>query len=265
MFFGKLQSLAVSLTPYLTAHLVKGFHCPLNDMEGIDASFAVGGEFIHAFRDLLRPIAGDYPDRGKLLWRKLPVKLRQDTFAVPLRRPHDRVCIVVDDDRDVLVTFLIAGLVDADIHEIVKPSGTLRLNVVQCPVHAPSDRFPVDAHILGYGASGQICREPSDREVKVLCKAVAQVCPRDIGDKDTMNGTFNAMCPAFDLHQRPSPVKPSPYPGEAALGIITLTTPMAERTVILMSPVRSGFDPDMSNSILIGVEISTFYHCTLDI
>ncbi len=68
---------------------------------------------------------------------------------MPLCCPYDRVCVMVDDDRDVPVAFPVAGLVNTDIYEAVKPSGTLRLNVVQGSVDAPSDRFPVNAHILG--------------------------------------------------------------------------------------------------------------------
>ena len=45
--------------------------------------------------------------------------------------PYVFVCIVVDNDRDVLVAFFVAGLVNADMYETVKPSGTLRLDVVQ--------------------------------------------------------------------------------------------------------------------------------------
>lgn len=36
---------------------------------------------------------------------------------MPLCYPYDRIGIVVDDDRDVLVPFLIADLVNTDIYE----------------------------------------------------------------------------------------------------------------------------------------------------
>ena len=62
MLFGKLHGFTVSLTPYLTAHFVKGFHCPFDDMEGIDTPFAVRGKFIHAFRDSFCPVTGNHPD-----------------------------------------------------------------------------------------------------------------------------------------------------------------------------------------------------------
>lgn len=94
--------------------------------------------------------------------------------------PYDCVCIVVDNDRDVLVVFFVAGLVNADIYETVKPSGTLRLDVVQGSVDVPSDCFLVNTHILGDGASGQVCGELPDSKAKVLCKAAAGVCPWDI-------------------------------------------------------------------------------------
>ena len=62
--------------------------------------------------------------------------------------PDDRVVIVVDDDCNVLMTLLVAGLVNANVHEVVKPSGALRFDVIQRPVNATPDRFPVDAHVL---------------------------------------------------------------------------------------------------------------------
>jgi hypothetical protein len=172
---------------------------------------------------------------------------------------------VVDDDCDVLVTFLIAGLVNADIYEVVKPSGTLRFYVIQRPVDAPADRFPVNAHILRDSTSGKIYRKPSDSEVKILCKAAAGISPRDISHKHSVFRAFNAVGMTLYLNKGAAPVKPSPYTWKTALGIIILTALMAEGAVILMPPVRPCLDPDMGNAILIGIAASTFYHCTLDI
>ena len=67
---------------------------------------------------------------------------------MPLRSPDDCVCIVVDDDRNVLVSLLVACLVNADVHEVIKPSGAFGFDVIQCSVDAASDCFPVDAHVL---------------------------------------------------------------------------------------------------------------------
>lgn len=117
-------------------------------MEGIHAAFTVRGEFIHAFGDPFRPVAGNYPDGRKLLWRGLPVKLRQDAFPMALRRPYNGIGVVVDDDCDVLMAFLIAGFVNADIYKSVQPSGAFRFDIVQGTVDASSYGLPVDAHIF---------------------------------------------------------------------------------------------------------------------
>ena len=76
------------------------------------------------------------------------ILLRQNTLAVPLSRPDNRVGVMVDDYRNVLVSLFVTGLVDADINEVIKPLGTLWLYVIQRSVDAAAYRFPVDAHVL---------------------------------------------------------------------------------------------------------------------
>ena len=58
-------------------------------------------------------------------------KLGEDVLPIPRSAPDDAGLVVVDDHRHIFVAFLVAGLVNADVHEVVKPSGTLRLDVVQ--------------------------------------------------------------------------------------------------------------------------------------
>lgn len=103
-----------------------------------------------------------------------------------LCRPYDRVGVVVDNDRDVLVAFLIAGLVNADVYKAVKPAGTFGFNVIEGAVDAPADGFPVDTHVLGDSASGKIYRKPPDLEVKDLREAGSRICPWDVSDKDAL-------------------------------------------------------------------------------
>ncbi len=65
-----------------------------------------------------------------------------------LRRPYNGIGVVVDDDCDVLMAFLIAGFVNADIYKSVQPSGAFRFDIVQGTVDASSYGLPVDAHIF---------------------------------------------------------------------------------------------------------------------
>ena len=172
---------------------------------------------------------------------------------------------MVDDDRDVLVSFLIAGLVNADIYEVVRPSGTLRLNVVQCPVDAPSHRLPVDAHVLGYGTSGKICRKPSDREVKVLCKAAARICPWDICRYDTVFRTIDAVGMPDYLNNGSTPVKGSPAAGSFNGLVVVITMLMAKRTIILVPCVGTGIDLYVVHPISIRIKILSCNNCLVDI
>ncbi len=106
MLFGKRYSPAVSLMPHITAYLVKSFYCPFDDIERVNTAFAVRGEFIHAFRDPLCPVSGNYPDGGKLFRCDLLIKLCQDIFAMSLCRPYNGIGVVVNNDRDVLMPVL---------------------------------------------------------------------------------------------------------------------------------------------------------------
>ena len=54
----------------------------------------------------------------------------KNCFSISLCRPNDHDCVVVDYDRDVLVTFPIAGLIDTNIYEVVKPARSLRFNII---------------------------------------------------------------------------------------------------------------------------------------
>ena len=65
-----------------------------------------------------------------------------------LGRPHDRICIMIDYNRNVLVSLLIAGLINTYIHKVVKPAGSLRFNIIQGTMNASADGLPVDSHVF---------------------------------------------------------------------------------------------------------------------
>lgn len=99
---------------------------------------------------------------------------------------------MVDDDSDILMAFLITGLVNADVHESVKPSGTLRLKGIQGTMDTSADSLPVDSYVIEYDISGKTGGQSSDREVKIFCEIAAGVSPWDIRNIHTMFRTLDA-------------------------------------------------------------------------
>ena len=172
---------------------------------------------------------------------------------------------MVDDDRDVLMVFFIAGLINTDVNEIVQPSGTLRFNVIQGAVDTPADSFLVDPHVLGNDTSGKTECQPSDSEVKVLCEAAVRVCLGDISDEDTVDRTFDAVGTILHLDKGSTPVKPPPYVWRIAFAVVVFARPVIEWAVIFMLLIRECFDSDVGNLIPIRLEVSAFYNSTLDI
>ena len=184
---------------------------------------------------------------------------------MPLRRPYDCVRVMVDDDRDVLVAFLIAGLVNADIHKPVQSAGAFRLNHVQSAVDASAGRFPIDAHVLGDGASREICRKPPGREVKVFRKSAAGISPWDIGNIYPVFRAVDAVCPVFHLHEDAARIHPPPCTGDGRMFILYRAGLMAKRAVILMPFIWSCLDADMLHTISIRVKVAVFDNSVLDI
>ena len=84
----------------------------------------------------------------KLFRSQLAVKLLKNLLPMPLGSPNYRICIMVDNDRNVFMPLLVAGFVNADVHEVIKSSGAFRFDVVQSSVNATPDRLPVDTHVL---------------------------------------------------------------------------------------------------------------------
>ena len=117
-------------------------------MKGIDTSLAVRSKFVDAVCDPSGSVSGDHLNTGQLFVRKQLIELSEDGFPVALTNPDYGIGIVVDDDRDVLVPLLVAGLVNSNVDKTIKASGTFRLEVIEAPRYAFPDGFLVDAHIV---------------------------------------------------------------------------------------------------------------------
>lgn len=81
-------------------------------MERIDTSYTVRCELINTVCYPACSIACNNLYGGFLLICKLLVELSQDILPVPLSSPYDRICIVINDNSDVFVTFAVACLID---------------------------------------------------------------------------------------------------------------------------------------------------------
>ena len=250
MRFRDLYSLSVGFPPYLAADLIKCLHCPFDDVEGIDAAFTVWSELIDTIRDPSCAVSGNDLYAGELLGCQLAVKLLQNFFAVSLGCPDDRIRIVIDDDRDVLVSLPVTGLIDTDVDKVVKASGSLRLDLVQCPVDTTADSLPVDAHVLRNGTTRQVDGEPSDSQVEVFCKTAPRISPWNIGNENPMLRAQNTVR--------------TPGAGHTGLDIIRPASLMAEGTVILMPSVRACMDPEVVYTIRVLIKIVSGHNCGLD-
>ena len=99
-------------------------------MKLVNAALTIWSEFIDALRDPLGAIAGNDLDAFQLFWRQLAVEGFQNGLAVSLRCPDNAVRVVVDDDRDVLVPLLVAGLINAYVYKVIEPAGAFRFDLI---------------------------------------------------------------------------------------------------------------------------------------
>ena len=135
--------------PRLAPHLVESRVRPLDDVERVDAPLGVRAMLHDAVRDPPRAVAGDDLDGLALFPRQLLEEDVEHLLAVALVRPHDRVRLVVDDDRDVAVALAVAGLVDADQFQPLVAFLRVGLKHLPRELDEPTDCLPVDAQQLG--------------------------------------------------------------------------------------------------------------------
>ena len=162
MVINKLYCLFVGSMPAFLANSIQRFHCPLNDMEGVDTALTVRREFIDTLRDPAGTVTGDNLYTGQLLIGKSLVELLQNGFSMTVANPYDSVGIVVHNNSDVLVAFAVAGLIDADVNQPIQTLCMLRFEIVKAPGNAAAYCLSVDTHVVCHGASGQIFGQPGN-------------------------------------------------------------------------------------------------------
>ena len=131
------------------------------------------------------------------------------------------------------------------------PGATLRFNIIQGTVHASADCFPVDPHVFGNDAAGQVYGKPAYGKIEVFCKATAGISPRNVCNKNAMLRAFNTMGVVHNFNKCCSPVQCSPGTKLLVFSVIAFTSLMTDGTVILMPYIGSSMDTDMVYTIVI--------------
>lgn len=234
-------------------------------MECIDTSFAVRCKFIDAVRDPSGPVASDHFDAGKLFVRKLAVELHEHCFPMSFTDPYHSIGIMVDYDGDIFVAFLIAGLIDADLFESIKTSGSFRLKVFKGPGDAVPDRLPIDAHVVGDSASGKVFCKPGDSHIKVSGKAAVRVCPRNSGCHGAVFRTADPLRLGFNLHKDASQIQSSPSFRISGGLVVSGTSSSAEGTDLLMPLVWPYPDAQVLYIVNVSEERVGLYNNSVDI
>ena len=234
-------------------------------MELINTAHTIRSKLIHAVRDPFGTITCNDLDAGTLLVGQLPVKRFQNCFAMAIRSPYNSVGVMIDYDRDVFMTFLIAGLIDPYIYKVIKAFRAFWLNDIQCTVHASADRFPVYPHAFGYDTARQVYSKPTNREVKVLCKPTFWIGPWNVSNNNSVFGAFDTVRVIGYFNKGCASVQSSPCAWLRILLVIASATLMAEWTIIHAPSIGAGVDANVIHSILIRVKIAFFYNCMLDI
>lgn len=124
--------------------------------------------------------------------------------------PDHGVGIVVDNDCDVLVSFLVAGFIDVDVHEPVKTSGSFRFKVIKGSGDTLSDRFPVNAHVVGESTSGKIFSQPCNGHIELLGEEAVRVSLRNGSGYCAMFRAVNSLRLGFNFHKDPSEIQSPP-------------------------------------------------------
>ena len=183
---------------------------------------------------------------------------------MPLGCPNYGARVVVDDDGNVLVPFLVAGFVYADIHEAVKPFGAIRFDDVQRAVDASADGLPVNPHIFGNGTLWQGHGEPADREVEILCEATVGICPRYISHQHAMFGASNSVGYGFHFDDNALPVQTSPDTRCLALAVVSRASPVTDGAVVLMPQAWADGNSDAFRTVSVCISVHVFDDTVLD-
>ena len=108
-------------------------------------------------------------------------------------RPDNGVGIVVQNDGDVLVPLLVAGLVNAYAYKTVQPTASVRFDFVECTGYAVAYGLPINAHVFRNRALGKISGKPSHHKVEILGKPAAGIGPGNICHNTAVFGAFDAL------------------------------------------------------------------------
>ena len=206
----KFLEFLMGITPCFLAEGVKCFICPPHDVEGVHTAGTVRKVLLNALVDSSRTIAGHNFYGCTLLRSKAFQKLGKDILTVLIAGPDDGVGIVIHNDRYVLMSFPIAGLVNADVDKVIQPFRMVRLNALPSSGDASSDCLPVDPQVFSNGAAAEVPGHPGGGQIEALRKAGIVERPRNCGDQDAMLRAVDSLSAGFDIHQNTGEIQRSP-------------------------------------------------------
>ena len=130
-------------------------------MKRINAALAVRSKLVYTVGDPACTVAGDDLDTGQLLVRQSLVELLENRPAVAVSHPDNCIGVVVNDDGDVLMPLVVAGLIDTDADKAIQPSGTFwsrlcRLLEIQLPTVCQSTRMKFVMALLDRYSASQV-------------------------------------------------------------------------------------------------------------
>ena len=264
MLFGEMTRLLIGFAPAIPADFVEGIHSPFDDMEGIDTALTVRSEFIDTVSDSSGSVTCDDLDTAELLRCEDLVELLQNALAVAICDPDDLIGVMVDDDSDVLMPLAVACLVNANIDKTVESARALRFQVMQASRDTVAYGLPVDAHVAGYSAPGEIVGQPCYSQVEVSGEAAAGICPWHVGGHNTVFRALHTMSAVLDLHQDATEVQCSPDLRILSRSIIAWTFTMTVWAVIVPCIGACSY-PKMLDTMSIVIEAVVFNNHAIDI
>ena len=184
---------------------------------------------------------------------------------MPFSGPDHCVGLMVHDDGDVLVSFLVAGFIDADVDKVIQPDRSFRLDFIQSTGNTAAHGLPVNAHVLSYCIPRKVDCKPSNRQVKVLCEVASRICPWYVSDDAAMLRTLDALGLTLNLNEDASKVETTPYSNVLGRTAILGAFLPTKGAAILVLLIRPRLYPEVLHTSSIGIIFSGLDHCVLDI
>jgi len=186
--------------------------------------------------DPARPVCRDEPDLPATLLAQRVEERSQGLLVPPRLGPHQLAGVVVDDDHQVLVAFLVRDLVDPDADQLVEGSVAARHRPP--PGHDRAHRPPRHSHQLFHGRLRTVRCQPSRHVVEPAGVARPVTGPRHDATTTPCSGSSpSGRRPPARSGPSPGPGPPAAPPLSAVVtGALALADPAPPRPLFGLGP-----------------------------